>query len=226
MAKQVLITLACGFLAAGCVYENEPAPKIISSPVVVIERPQPPVPQRIVEQRQLPGPASDVPIEWIPAAGPQRNWTAIVIHHSATPAGNAAIFDQWHRDGNGWDGVGYDFVIGNGTDSSDGQVEATFRWIEQRAGAHTGGTPDNWANEQAIGICLVGDFNQAQPTAAQMRSLLRLVRFLQAHYPIPDGRIYGHGTTPGARATDCPGSGFPMADFLASLGTHRPVAAQ
>jgi hypothetical protein len=227
MPKRVLLTLACGFLVAGCVYEDAPAPKITSSPVVSAERPRPPIPPRTLEKPHLPRPApSDVPSAWIPSAEPQRHWTAIVIHHSATPAGNAAIFDQWHRDGNGWDGVGYDFVIGNGSDSSDGEVEATFRWAEQRAGAHTGGTPDNWANEQAVGICLVGDFNQGRPTTAQMRSLLKLVQFLQARYQIPESRIYGHSTTPGARATDCPGSGFPMSELLASLGTYRPVAAQ
>jgi N-acetyl-anhydromuramyl-L-alanine amidase AmpD len=226
MAKRVLMTLACGCLAAGCVYEDEPAPRIRPNPAPSAEGLPPSRPQRMPE-RQLAEPAlSDAPAAWVPSAERQREWTAIVIHHSATPVGNAAVFDRWHREGNGWDGVGYHFVIGNGSDSSDGEVEPTFRWIEQRAGAHTGGTPDNWANEQAVGICLVGDFNQGRPTAAQMQSLLRLVRFLQSRYQIPARRIYGHGATPGARATDCPGRGFPMADFLGSLGTHRPVAAE
>jgi hypothetical protein len=140
-----------------------------------------------------------------------------VIHHSATPTGNAAIFDQWHRERNQWDGVGYDFVIGNGSDSADGTVEATFRWRQQRTGAHCGGTPDNWANEEAVGICLVGDFSQGGPTIAQMRALTRLVRFLRDRYDIPVGRVYGHGSTPGARVTECPGSYFPMARLKAAL---------
>jgi len=71
---------------------------------------------------------------------------AIVIHHSATENGNAAIFDRMHREHNHWDGVGYDFVIGNGTNSGDGEVEVTFRWQGQIAGAHCGGTIGNWAN--------------------------------------------------------------------------------
>jgi hypothetical protein len=158
-----------------------------------------------------------VPRGWIPPAATERNWTAIVIHHSATPTGNAEIFDQWHRERNHWDGIGYDFVIGNGSDSVDGLVEVTFRWEQQREGAHCGGTPGNWANEEAVGICLVGDFNHDHPTAAQMRSLVKLVRFLQDHCGIPGARVYGHGSTPGARVTDCPGHRFPMRQLRAAL---------
>jgi hypothetical protein len=139
------------------------------------------------------------------------------VHHSATPSGNAEIFDRWHRDNNKWDGVGYDFVIGNGSDSGDGQVEVTFRWRQQRTGAHCGGTPDNWANEEAVGICLVGDFSYSEPTPAQMQALIKLVRFLQQRYDIPTERVYGHGQTPGARVTECPGRAFPMARFKAAL---------
>jgi N-acetyl-anhydromuramyl-L-alanine amidase AmpD len=115
--------------------------------------------------------------------------------------------------------VGYDFVIGNGTNSGDGEVEVTFRWREQITGAHTGGTPGNWANRDAVGICLVGNFNDVLPTARQMRSLAKLVRFLQARYKISASRIYGHGTTPGARGTDCPGRNFRMDRLKAMLGS-------
>ena len=119
---------------------------------------------------------------------------------------------RWRRNGRpSWEGVGYDFVIGNGIDSGDGQVEVTFRWRRQMAGAHCGGTPDNWANEDAVGICLVGNFNYTTPTTQQMQSLLKLVRFLKKRYGISNGSIYGHKNTPGAHVTDCPGHKFPMA---------------
>ncbi|MHC4158827.1 MAG: peptidoglycan recognition protein family protein, partial [Planctomycetota bacterium] len=107
--------------------------------------------------------------------------------------------------------VGYNFVIGNGTDSSDGEVEVTFRWRNQKTGAHCGGTWRNWANKNAIGICLVGDFNRTIPTRRQMWSLAKLIRFLQNRYGISKSRIYSHNTTPGASPTDCPGRKFPMA---------------
>jgi hypothetical protein len=138
------------------------------------------------------------------------------LHHSGTENGNATIFDKWHREGNHWEGVGYDFVIGNGTNSGDGEVEVTFRWSEQRTGAHCK-TPDNWANESAVGICLVGNFEQSVPTARQMQSLIKLIGFLQTRYGISKSRIYGHNTTPGAQRTACPGKRFPMARLKAML---------
>jgi hypothetical protein len=149
-----------------------------------------------------------VPSAWIPSKT-NRAWSAIIIHHSATDEGNAAIIDKWHRE-KGWDGIGYDFVIGNGSNSGDGEVEPTFRWRGQLTGAHTGGTWNNWANEEGIGICLVGDFDRTTPTNRQIESLVKLVRFLQQRYHIPQSRIYGHGTIPGGHKTECPGRRFPM----------------
>jgi hypothetical protein len=147
----------------------------------------------------------------------EKKWTAVVVHHSATENGNAAIFGKMHREQYHWEGVGYDFVIGNGADSGDGQVEVTFRWRKQIPGAHCGGTANNWANRDGVGICLVGDFNRTVPTARQMQSLLKLIRFLQKRYGIPRSRIYGHKTTPGARVTDCPGWKFPMGRLKSML---------
>jgi hypothetical protein len=163
-----------------------------------------------------PAPPSPYPRGWKPASH-ERAWTAIVIHHSATDEGNAAIIDKWHRENNGWNGIGYDFVIGNGTNSDDGEVEPTFRWRGQLTGAHAGGTPGNWANEEGIGICLIGDFNRTIPTARQMNSLKQLVRFLQQRYGIPKSRVFGHGSVPGGHDTDCPGARFPMRWFKSNL---------
>jgi N-acetyl-anhydromuramyl-L-alanine amidase AmpD len=209
MFNRSFIICTCLFILTGCVYRDEPAPRITDSsassepkliqPTVVRPRP--------IRRTNT----ANVPRDWFPPAALEKRWKAIVVHHSGTENGNAAIFDKWHREGNHWDGVGYDFVIGNGTDSADGLVEVTFRWREQKTGAHCGGTPGNWANEDAVGICLVGNFNNSVPTARQMQSLARLTRFLQRRYRIPTSRIYGHNTTPGARVTDCPGRNFPMA---------------
>jgi hypothetical protein len=156
-----------------------------------------------------------VPSAWIPSRS-NRAWSAIIIHHSATDEGNASVIDKWHRE-KGWDGIGYDFVIGNGTNSGDGEIEPTFRWRGQLTGAHTGDTPGNWANEEGIGICLVGDFDRYTPTNRQIESLIKLVRFLQQRYHIPKSRIYGHGTTPGGHKTECPGRRFPMTWLKSNL---------
>jgi hypothetical protein len=154
---------------------------------------------------------SSGPYGWTPSNGSEKNWKAIVIHHSATDTGSVASIDDYHRRNNGWDGIGYDFVIGNGSGSSNGQVESTFRWTGQRTGAHCKTDESNWANESAIGICLVGNFDNSRPSSSQMASLMKLVRFLSERYDIPASRIYGHNTTPGhSTSTSCPGRFFPM----------------
>jgi N-acetylmuramoyl-L-alanine amidase len=213
MFNKILCFCIFLFLLNGCIYNNEPLPQIVYNPQ---SNSQIILPDIIKPERNDKDNYEDYTY-WLPPASVEKKWTAIVIHHSATDKGNAAIFDKWHRESNHWEGVGYDFVIGNGTNSVDGQVEVTFRWREQIAGAHCGGTPGNWANKDGIGICLVGNFNLTTPTAKQMQSLLELVRFLQKRYGIPKSRIYGHKTTPGARVTDCPGKKFPMTKFKSML---------
>lgn len=132
-------------------------------------------------------------------------WKYIIIHHSATDFGNAAEFDRMHKE-RGWDGVGYDFVIGNGTrGTGNGEVEETYRWKQQIRGAHC---KAGNMNVEGIGICLVGNFSKSQVGRAQMISLIRLIRKLQKEYGIPKKNVMGHGNVLGAN-TQCPGNNFP-----------------
>ncbi len=212
MFWKILITSSCLFFLGGCVFNSEPMPEIAYD--YKLEEPVKVIPPRATYPEPDIG---NIPRSWLPAPYLEKKWTAIVIHHSGTKSGNSAIFDKWHREGRHWEGVGYDFVIGNGTDSGNGQVEVTYRWRNQVTGAHCGGTPGNWANEDAVGICLVGDFNKTVPNYQQMASLAKLVRFLQRRYGISKSNVYGHNTTPGARITDCPGKNFPMAKLKSML---------
>ena len=81
-----------------------------------------------------------------------RPWKFVVVHHSANPTGSYDQIDRDHRQIQGWDGCGYHFVIGNGTDSPDGQIEVARRWSNQKHGLHcrNGKTPE--VNEYGIGI--------------------------------------------------------------------------
>jgi N-acetylmuramoyl-L-alanine amidase len=144
-----------------------------------------------------------------------RTWKYIVIHHSASKSGSEAIFDRDHRLRRHWQGVGYDFVIGNGHGSPDGKVEVTFRWENQITGAHAA-SEGNEYNEYGIGICLVGDFEESYPTARQMEALVGLVNYLQERCRIPTYNIMGHRDVPGA-STECPGKRFPWYEFLSLL---------
>ena len=144
---------------------------------------------------------------------PSKKWKYIIIHHSATDIGNSQQFNTAHKN-RGWSGVGYDFVIDNGTcGKADGQIETSPRWIKQQDGAHckAGGM-----NSQGIGICLVGNFSQDSVSPRQLDSLVFLVDKLRDYYKIPDSRIMGHGQVPGA-STECPGTRFPWATFRKRL---------
>jgi N-acetylmuramoyl-L-alanine amidase len=177
--------------------------------------PVPPLPNRGQVKPELALPVHEVAWE---AAGPQRAWRWIVVHHSASPTGSAAAFDAFHRETRHWDELGYHFVIGNGTGSGDGLVEVGSRWPKQKWGAHCRVGDDETYNNFGIGVCLVGDFEKKKPTAAQMASLAKLVDYLATRYNIDDAHIIGHGTVDD---TKCPGKYFSMSDLLAAVRRAR-----
>ena len=153
------------------------------------------------------------PSAWVPA-GAERQWRYIILHHSATDRGSAAAFDRMHRS-NGWDELGYHFVIGNGTESGNGVIEVGSRWPKQKHGAHckVAGHPEY--NDVGIGVCLVGNFDHYGPTGAQVEACADVVRFLQQQYGVPRSRIYGHGQL---KPTHCPGQLFPYDEVYRRLG--------
>lgn len=143
----------------------------------------------------------------------RRRWQYIVIHHSGTAEGSEATIDRYHREHNRWRGIGYDFVICNGRGGADGLVQVTFRWERQMDGAHAGSQEHN---KHGIGICLVGDFDAAQPTPKQMEALVGLINYLQNRCQIPTSSILLHHHVR-AGPTRCPGSHFPFYELLSML---------
>ncbi len=146
---------------------------------------------------------------WKPT-GPAREWRHIVIHHSASEGGSVEAIDKQHK-GRGWDGVGYHFVIGNGDGMGDGEIESTFRWRGQTHGAHAG---NNEYNQHGIGICLIGNFEEEQPSAAQLASVKRLVSVMKHEYGIPSDEVIAHRDV---KATACPGRNLPIAEISQSF---------
>lgn len=138
-------------------------------------------------------------------------WTYIIVHHSATSGGGASRFDKAHRN-NGWDELGYHFVIGNGTDTRDGQIEVGYRWTIQKHGAHCRVDPNdsNEYNEHGIGICLVGDFDHTRPSRAQMEALVRLTKGLLRDTHLRPSAVHYHRDFDN---TECPGRYFPYREF-------------
>ena len=153
---------------------------------------------------------------WLPSAD-ARDWRHIVIHHTATGSGSVERIHESHLN-KGWLGIGYHFLIGNGNGMADGSIEPTFRWRQQLHGAHAG--KDEY-NQRGIGICLVGNFEESAPSAAQLKAVKRLVAVLRKEYDIPSSRVIGHREV---KATACPGKHFPLAEV--SQSSVIPVYAQ
>ena len=153
------------------------------------------------------------------------NWISprgIVVHHSAL-GGNAdgradaAVIDAVHeRRGWGafWGGriyhIGYHYVI-----RPDGTVEPGRP--ERCRGAHTRGFNDS------LGICVLGNFNDAAPTVQQRRALAALCRRLLRRYDLRPEDVRPHRDCPAA-ATDCPGKRFPFAALRRDLEPVRAAA--
>ena len=131
-------------------------------------------------------------------------WKLIVVHHSATERGNASIFDRSHRKRGMQNGLAYHFVIGNGSDSKDGQIEIGPRWKEQLHGGHV---KSEFVNQIGIGICLVGNFEKTKPTHAQIKSLIALIDWLQTKVIRRKLKFAGHKDI---EKNLCPGKNFPL----------------
>ncbi len=118
----------------------------------------------------------------------------LIVHHSASrngavgadgPAALRSWFNYHTGPDKGWNDVAYNFVI----DSGGGIWEARQGSLDGPvAGDATGG---NQGFTQLV--CLIGDFNTAQPSPAALGSLVALLAWLADRY--------GISTSPGSRVT-------------------------
>ena len=135
-------------------------------------------------------------------------WQTITVHHSGTRNGSARLFDKDHHRRH-MGGLFYHFVIGNGTNSGDGEVEVGWRWKAQVK-----------ANRSYdIQICLVGNFDEQLPSEPQFNSLVVLINTLRAQYNIPLSNVRQHRDIRG-KHTDCPGKIFPFSRLLSALARN------
>jgi hypothetical protein len=156
--------------------------------------------------------------------GVSLDWKYLVLHHSATEGGSVESVDAGHRQrkdqfGNPWLGIGYHFVIGNGEGMPDGQIEPTFRWKEQLHGAHAGSRQHN---RRGVGICLIGNFEEAPPTPRQIAAVGQLCEWLGGRYEIPRERVLRHLDV---AATKCPGRLFPYRELIDELESRLVTVA-
>lgn len=122
--------------------------------------------------------------------------TEIIVHCTATEGGKdfrAKDIDNWHR-ANGWNGIGYHFVI-----DLDGTVESGRRC--DKDGAHCQGH-----NSKAIGVVYVGGILRGKAsdtrTPQQKEAMRWLLRVLMHAYSIPLERVHCHNEF-AAKACPC-----------------------
>jgi len=132
-------------------------------------------------------------------------WRYIVCHHSAIEAGNAKVYGSAHERRGMENGLAYHFVIGNGQDSGDGEIEMGPRWQKQLRGGHVRSTR---VNDSGIGICLVGNMENHRPTNRQAHALNQLLDFLKEGHTRAGSQVTVHKWVD-KNHTVCPGKYFP-----------------
>lgn len=121
----------------------------------------------------------------------------IILHHSGvTVLQTVETIHNYHKNSNGWAGIGYHFYI-----RKDGSIYKG-RPLEC-VGAHASGN-----NSDSIGICAEGNFEVEQMPEAQKNSLKELINYLLSNYNIDV--IQGHKDV---NSTSCPGSNFPLEEM-------------
>jgi N-acetylmuramoyl-L-alanine amidase len=141
-------------------------------------------------------------------------WDSIVIVHSGSPAGSAESIGAQHKQ-IGYDGLGYHFLIGNGTGMGNGEIHLGNRWLTQSQGAQLAGIDQN-AEAKTIEICLIGNGDRKPFTDQQIRYLAQVVNALAERLEIPANKIFLHEDL---APTTSPGRYFPRANFNELLGT-------
>lgn len=143
------------------------------------------------------------------------HWDSIVIVHSGSNKGSSASIEAEHIE-SGYDGLGFHFLVGNGTGMGNGEIHVGQRWLDQRDGADLAGTSAGVSSRGMIEVCIVGDGNRKAFSDEQLRRLAQLVAALADKFEIPSDKIFLHKDIAG---TTSPGRYFPRTAFETQLVT-------
>jgi N-acetylmuramoyl-L-alanine amidase len=134
----------------------------------------------------------DIDFNWTEELTLDNKPNKIIYHHSARSEWSPEEVNEFHKS-KGWKGIGYNFYI-----RKDGTIYSGRP--ENAEGAHTRGE-----NNNSIGICLEGNFEEEGPSKAQIDSLVNLSLYISLKYDIY--KIMGHKDV---YETLCPGRNFPI----------------
>ena len=128
----------------------------------------------------------------------------LVLHHQGTTVRQTVKqIHDYHKNSNGWAGIGYHFYVRTNGEIFEG------RPIEY-VGAHAYGF-----NSTSIGICFEGNFEVEEMSTAQKEAGKWLVAYIKGLYPIK--KVVGHRDL---MATACPGKNFPFNEI--ANATNKP----
>ena len=121
----------------------------------------------------------------------------LIVHHSASSRDKTTLeqIDAWHK-ARGFPKskkgyfVGYHYVI-----FGDGIIRQTRS--DDEVGAHA---KEAGMNFKSIGVCLTGNFEEEDPTIAQLDALHRIVTEKSKLYSIPIEKVISHHEIPFATA--------------------------
>ena len=121
----------------------------------------------------------------------------LIIHHSASSRDKTTLTDinNWHT-ARGFpvskfgSYIGYHYVV-----LADGQMIQMRR--EDEIGAHA---KEGGMNFKSLGICLTGNFEEEEPTIAQLNSLHNFLAQKVREYSIPMDKVIAHKEIPFATA--------------------------
>lgn len=118
----------------------------------------------------------------------------IVLHHSGvTVLQSVEVIHNYHKNTNGWSGIGYHFYVRKDGKIYRGRPESTI-------GAHAVG-----ANYNSVGICFEGNFEKERMGQAQLKAGQELVAYLKSKYKISTVKRHKD-----IDSSVCPGKNFPF----------------
>src|SRR5699024_7920563 len=127
----------------------------------------------------------------------------IVQHHMAHKSWHIKDVHNFHKNSNGWAGIGYNYWI-----DFDGNI---YEGRGMHVGAHVGGH-----NSHTIGVGYQGDFTSQKMTDAQLRAGIELNKCLIGQLPnVSKNDIIGHRDL---ASTTCPGPNFRMSELKSGVG--------
>ena len=137
----------------------------------------------------------------------KRNGTnRVILHHTGVAVEQSVeVIHNYHKNSLEYAGIGYHFYIRKNGEIYRGRPEDTV-------GAHAYGS-----NNDSIGICFEGNFEEEQMTEAQIKSGKELVNYLKEKYNI--NKVQMHRDV---NQTSCPGKNFKYDEIVAEI-KNEPV---